>query len=99
MSAALVNAEQPLVALPSPASSWATTTSEVTPALSKTGPKDAAAAASHGPAIGAGELIVAPMPPRVYFEHWPTGRFLLRLPSPSSRRPLIRSTVSPQMSE
>jgi len=32
-------------------------------------------------------------------EHWPTGRFTVRSPSSSSRRPLIRSTVSPQMSE
>src|SRR5688572_359276 len=95
---ALVNAEQPLVALPSAASSWPTRTSEVTPAASKTGPNDAATAL-HGPATEAGALIVMPILPRVNLEHCPSGRLVVMSPSSASMRPLIRSTVSPQMSE
>ena len=77
--------------------SWPTTTSAVTPAASKTGPNDAAAAV-HGPATDAGELIVMPILPRVNLEHRPSGRLVVMSPSSASMRPLIRSTVSPQMS-
>src|SRR5690349_13066208 len=59
-AAALSSAEQPSV-VDGPASlaaSVPTTTSVVTPVLSKTGPNAAAAAPAHGPAISAGLLMV-----------------------------------------
>src|SRR5688572_20156057 len=97
MAAEFVNAVHPSVVVgpAALASSWASTTSPVVPVPVSAGP-NSAPPAGHSPAIVAGLLMKRPGAARLNDEQLPTVRTPPGLSVPA---PLIRSTVSPQMSE
>ena len=106
-AAALSSAEQPSVVVPAgiwvagsagSATSVPTTTSPVTPAAVTGGPNDASPAKQIF-AMLAGELITTMGLGFALVVQTPTSRAAVMSPSSPSWRPLMRSTVSPQMSE